>query len=214
MLEVFLTFIDIVLHVDVYLHDIVSQYGTYVYMVLFIIVFCETGLVVTPFLPGDSLLFAGGTLVGLGMMDYWPLVGTLLSAAVLGDAVNYSIGKHIGPPVFERNYRFLKKEHLLKAQGFYERHGGKAIILARFIPIVRTFAPFVAGVASMCARRFLFFNITGALLWVFLLVTAGYKFSDSEVVKNNFSLVIIAIIVISVLPVAIEIVKARLSQRR
>lgn len=210
MVELLMTAFDIALHIDVYLKELVPQYGAYVYLFLFIIVFCETGLVVTPFLPGDSLLFAGGTLVGLGLLDYWVLVGTLLSAAILGDAVNYHIGKHIGPPVFERNYRLLKKEYLFKAQAFYERHGGKAIILARFIPIIRTFAPFVAGVATMCTRRFLFFNITGALIWVFLLVTAGFKLSDNEVVQRNFSLVIVAIIIISVMPVVFELIKARL----
>ena len=209
MLEFIMMFIDVVLHIDVYLKELVPQYGAYVYLFLFIIVFCETGLVVTPFLPGDSLLFAGGTLVGLGLLDYWPLVITLLSAAILGDAVNYSIGKRIGPPVFEKNYRFLKKEHLLKAQAFYERHGGKAIILARFIPIIRTFAPFVAGVATMCTRRFLMFNISGALIWVFLLVTAGFKLSDNELVQRNFSIVIMAIIVVSVLPIVVEFIKAR-----
>jgi Uncharacterized membrane-associated protein len=210
----FFQFLDIALHIDVHLRELVENYGFYVYLVLFLVVFCETGLVVTPFLPGDSLLFAGGTLVGAGMLDYWLLTGTLLAAAISGDAVNFRIGHYIGPPVFQKNYRFLKREHLVAAHNFYERHGGKAIILARFIPIIRTFAPFVAGVAEMHAGRFLFFNVTGALIWVFGLVTAGYALGNLPFVQKNFSLIVYGIILVSVMPVVFEWAKYMLARRK
>jgi len=198
-----------VLHIDQHLFELVDKYGVFIYLILFVIVFCETGLVVTPFLPGDSLLFASGTLAGAGRMELFPVMGILLGAAVLGDFVNYHVGRFIGPPVFEKNYRLLNKTHLRQAQEFYERHGGKAIIMARFVPIVRTFAPFVAGVATMCPTRFFLFNISGAVLWVFLLVPAGYFLANNDFVRNNFSLMIYAIILISVMPVAIEFFRAR-----
>ncbi len=207
-------FLDMLLHIDVYLKDLVQTYGLYVYLFLFIIVFCETGLVVTPFLPGDSLLFAGGTLVGAGMLSYPALTATLLAAAILGDAVNFRIGKHIGPPIFEKDYRWLKKKHLEQAHAFYEKHGGKAIILARFIPIIRTFAPFVAGVASMNQGRFLFFNVIGAVIWVFSLVTVGYLLGNLPFVQNNFSLLVYAIIAVSVMPVVIEWAKYMLNAKK
>jgi membrane-associated protein len=197
------------LHVDQHLFELVDSYGAFVYGVLFVVVFCETGLVVTPFLPGDSLLFASGTLAGAGRMELFPLMGVLFAAAVLGDFVNYHVGRFIGPPVFEKNYRLLNKKHLRQAQEFYERHGGKAIVMARFVPIVRTFAPFVAGVASMNPARFFLFNITGAFLWVCLLVSAGFFLAGNALVREHFSLVIYAIIVISVLPVVVELVRAR-----
>lgn len=205
----FALLVSFVLHIDKHLFELVDAYGTLLYVILFIIVFCETGLVVTPFLPGDSLLFASGTLAGAGRMELLPLMGTLLVAAVLGDFVNYQIGRHIGPPVFEKNYRLLNKKHLRQAQEFYERHGGKAIIMARFVPIVRTFAPFVAGVATMCPARFFSFNILGAVLWVCLLVPAGYFLANNDFVRNNFSLMIYAIIIISVMPVVVEFFRAR-----
>lgn len=205
---------DIALHIDVHLRALVAGYGHLIYLFLFIVVFCETGLVVTPFLPGDSLLFAGGTLVGAGMLSYLPLVATLLCAAILGDAVNFRIGKYIGPPVFQKNYRWLKREYLEKAHAFYERHGGKAIILARFIPIIRTFAPFVAGVAGMHQGRFLFFNVIGALIWVFTLVSAGVFLGRIEFVQKNFSLIVYLIILISVMPIVVEGVKHFLASRR
>ena len=199
-----------VLHIDKHLFELVERFGVLIYVILFVIVFCETGLVVTPFLPGDSLLFAAGTLAGAGRMDLFLVMGVLLAAAILGDMVNYHVGRYIGPPVFEKNYRFLNKEHLHKAREFYERHGGKAIIMARFVPIVRTFAPFVAGVATMCPARFFFFNITGAILWVCLLVPAGYFLANNEFVRNNFSLMIYFIILVSVMPMVVEIVRAKL----
>ncbi len=213
-MEVFLHFLGMLLHIDVYLRDLVESYGYLVYLFLFLIVFCETGLVVTPFLPGDSLLFAGGTLAGAGMLGYWPVCAVLLAAAVVGDAVNFRIGRHIGPPVFQRDHRWLKRKHLEQAHAFYERHGGKAIILARFVPIIRTFAPFVAGVAGMHQGRFTLFNVTGACIWVFSLVSAGYFLGNLEFVKKNFSLLIYAIILISVLPVMVEALKQYLRSRK
>ncbi|MDR0827846.1 MAG: DedA family protein [Desulfovibrio sp.] len=203
-MDFFLQALDMLLHIDVYLRDIVESYGYLVYLLLFLVVFCETGLVVTPFLPGDSLLFAGGALAGAGMLNYTVVCAIFLGAAILGDGVNYSIGGLVGPPVFERDSRFLKRRHLLRARDFYDRHGGKAIILARFIPIIRTFAPFVAGVAGMNRGRFTLFNISGALLWVFLLVTAGHFLGALPFVKNNFSLIVYGIILVSVLPIIVE----------
>ena len=221
MLEFFAMWADLVsqlmsfvLHIDQHLFELVDTYGVFIYLILFLIVFCETGLVVTPFLPGDSLLFAAGTLAGAGRMDIFLVIAIMLVAAILGDAVNYFVGKFIGPPVFEKDYRLLNKKHLRQAQEFYERHGGKAIIMARFVPIVRTFAPFVAGVATMDRGRFFLFNITGAVLWVGLLVPLGYLLANNDFVRNNFSLVIYAIILISVLPVVVEFLRARARNAR
>jgi len=197
-------FLSFVLHIDQHLFELVDQVGGWLYAILFGIVFCETGLVVTPFLPGDSLLFASGTVAGAGHLSYWGLAGVLLAAACTGDAVNYAIGGQVGPAIFSRETRFLNKKHLLRAHDFYARHGGKAIILARFIPIVRTFAPFVAGIALMHPLRFLLFNVAGALLWVFSLVTAGYFLGNIPVVRQHFSLVVYGIILVSVMPVMIE----------
>ena len=207
--DLFSQLVSFVLHIDQHLFELVDAYGVFIYLILFLIVFCETGLVVTPFLPGDSLLFASGTLAGAGRMDLLLVMGILLGAAILGDAVNYHIGRFIGPPVFEKNYRFLNKKHLQQAHEFYERHGGKAIIMARFVPIVRTFAPFVAGVAFMDRRRFFLFNVIGAVLWVGLLVPLGYLLANNNFVRNNFSLMIYAIILISVMPVVVEFLRAR-----
>ena len=207
--SLFSSLISFALHIDKHLFELVDAYGVLIYLILFVIVFCETGLVVTPFLPGDSLLFASGTLAGAGRMDLMLVMGVLLAAAILGDAVNYHVGKFIGPPVFEKDYRLLNKKHLRQAQEFYERHGGKAIILARFVPIVRTFAPFVAGVATMNPARFFLFNIMGAILWVCLLVPAGYLLANNDFVRNNFSMMIYAIIIISVMPVVVEFFRAR-----
>lgn len=203
--------IDLMLHLDRYLTEITAEYGTWTYLVLFLIVFCETGLVVTPFLPGDSLLFAAGALAGLGSLDLGILMPLLITAAILGDTLNYSIGKWIGARAFSQNYRFLNPKHLERTQAFYERHGGKTIVLARFVPIVRTFAPFVAGIGTMNYLRFLAYNVVGAVLWVGLFCVAGYFFGNLPLVKNNFSLVILAIIVISVLPIVWEWFQARRS---
>ena len=200
--------IDFILHIDAHLFELVEQYGLWIYGILFVIVFCETGLVVTPFLPGDSLLFASGVVAGAGLMGYTEVMLVLLVAGILGDAVNYCIGRHVGPPIFARDSRFIKKEHLLKAHNFYERHGGKAIVLARFIPIVRTFAPFVAGIALMHPPTFFFYNVTGCILWVGSLVSAGYFLGNLPWVQQNFSLIVYAIILVSVLPIVIEFARA------
>lgn len=205
---------DFVLNIDIHLFELVNQYGLWIYAILFIIVFCETGLVVTPFLPGDSLLFASGVVAGAGLMGYFEVMFVLLLAGVIGDAVNYTIGRHVGPQIFSKDTRFIKKEHLLKAHHFYERHGGKAIILARFIPIVRTFAPFVAGIALMNPTTFFFFNIIGCVIWVVALVSAGFFLGNLPFVQNNFSLIVYAIIIISILPVVFEIVMAKLGKKK
>lgn len=207
-------FIDIFLHIDRYLEVIVAEYGYWIYAILILVVFCETGLVVTPFLPGDSLLFAAGALAAIGAMNIWVLWGTLLIAAILGDAVNYQIGKHLGVKPFKPDAKIFKLKYLEKTEAFYERHGGKTIILARFIPIVRTFAPFVAGASQMCYRRFGFYNVTGALLWTTSMLGAGFFFGTMPVVKENFSLVVIGIVIISALPIGIEILKAMWAHSR
>jgi membrane-associated protein len=198
-------FIQILLHLDQHLAWFVQQYGAWVYALLFLIIFCETGLVVTPFLPGDSLLFVAGTLAAVGGMDPVLLTGVLTVAAILGDTVNYWIGHLLGDRVFAAERpRLIKREYLERTQRFYARHGGKTIILARFVPIVRTFAPFVAGVGSMAYGRFLAYNVVGGILWVVSLVLAGYFFGNLSVVKNNLTLVILGIVFVSVLPVLFE----------
>ena len=207
-------FIDFFLHLDVHLGEIIRNYGTWTYGILFLIIFVETGLVVMPLLPGDSLLFAAGTFAALGDLDPWLLCGLLITAAILGDTVNYWIGKAIGPRAFSGNVRFLKQEYLLKTQQFYEKHGGKTIILARFVPIVRTFAPFVAGVGTMHYPRFLAYNVVGAVVWVTMFVWLGYLFGNIPAVKERFSLVILGIILVSVLPIAVEMLKGWKAGRR
>lgn len=199
--------IDLILHLDKHIQALSSSLGGWMYIILFAVVFCETGLIVTPFLPGDSLLFAVGTVIALPDTGLsFPLMFVLLTvAAVLGDAVNYRVGKSIGPKVFRsEKSRLLNKDHLMKAQRFYEKHGGKAIFLARFVPIVRTFAPFVAGAGKMNYARFWMFNVSGAITWVGLGLAAGYYFGKMKVVQENFSLVMIGIIVVSILPIAFE----------
>jgi membrane-associated protein len=203
-------FVDLFLHLDKHLAEVIAQYGVYTYALLFTIIFLETGLVVTPILPGDSLLFAAGTFAGLGSLDVG-LVFVLLSvAAILGDTVNYSIGHYLGPKVFHfEKSRLFNPEHLKKTHAFYEKYGGKTIIIARFVPIVRTFAPFVAGIGAMSYGKFLAYNVIGGILWVAICVFAGYFFGNLPIVKQNFSLVIIAIVIISVLPAVYEYVKHR-----
>ena len=203
---------DLFLHLDEHLNQIVTTYGVWTHLILFAIVFAETGLVVTPFLPGDSLLFAAGALAAIGSLDLWLLVVLLIGAAILGDTVNYWVGAWIGPRAFSGNVKFLRKDYLDRTHAFYEKHGGKTIILARFVPIIRTFAPFVAGVGAMSYPRFIVYNITGAVLWVGLFVPLGYFFGNMPTVKENFSLVILAIIAISVLPIAVEAIRARRSR--
>ncbi len=196
--------IDYILHMDIHLNEIILQYGTLTYLIFFIVIFAETGLVITPFLPGDSLIFAAGTFAAKGSLNVHILFLIFASAAIIGDTVNYWIGHYIGPKVFEMNIRFLKKEYLEKTHRFYEKYGGKTIILARFIPIVRTFAPFVAGVGSMTYSKFISYNVIGGLFWCGLFVYGGFYFGNLEFVKNNFSVVIIAIILISILPAIVE----------
>jgi membrane-associated protein len=201
--------VDIFLHLDRHLGDFVQAHGSSTYAFLFAIVFLETGIVVTPFLPGDSLLFACGALAATGALDPMALFLLLSAAAILGDTVNYAIGKTIGPAAFSGKIRFLKHEHLMRTHAFYERHGGKTIFLARFVPIIRTFAPFVAGIGTMSYPRFLAYNVVGGLTWVGACLAAGYAFGNIPVVKNNFSIVIIAIVAVSMLPLAIEYFRKR-----
>ncbi len=204
--------VDIVLHLDAHLNQWAADLGPWTYVLLFAIVFCETGLVVTPFLPGDSLLFAVGALAATegSPIDVLAVSVLLIVAAVLGDAVNYSIGKALGPKVFAReSSRLRNKEHLVRTQRFYEKHGGKTIIIARFVPIVRTFAPFVAGIGRMQYRRFALFNVTGGVAWVVLFVGAGHLFGNLPVVKRNFHYVILGIIVVSVIPAVVEWMRAK-----
>ena len=206
-MELLRQFIDYFIHLDRHLTELVAQYGTWTYAILFAIIFAETGLVVMPLLPGDSLLFAAGAIAALGSLDPWFLGGLLIVAAILGDTVNYAVGKWAGPKAFSGEMKWLRKDYLDRTHAFFEKHGGKTIILARFVPIIRTFAPFVAGVGTMTYRRFLAYNVVGAVLWVSLFVGAGYFFGNLPQVKKNFSLVILAIIFLSVLPIAWEMVK-------
>ncbi|WP_226572182.1 DedA family protein [Mangrovibacter yixingensis] len=209
--------IDFILHIDVHLAELVANYGVWVYGILFLILFCETGLVVTPFLPGDSLLFVAGALSALpgNDLNVHIMVVLLVAAAILGDAVNYTIGRVFGERLFSNpNSRIFRRSYLEKTHSFYERHGGKTIILARFVPIVRTFAPFVAGMGHMSYRHFALFNVTGALLWVLLFSYAGYLFGDLPVVQDNLKLLIVAIIVLSVLPGVVEIIRHKRAAAR
>jgi membrane-associated protein len=209
-MELILNLIDLFLHLDKYLAEIIPQYGTLTYLLLFGIIFMETGLVVTPFLPGDSLLFAAGALSAIdGTLNIVYLLVLLSVAAVLGDTVNYWIGHYIGPRAFSGTVPFLKKEYLDRTHAFYEKHGGKTIILARFVPIVRTFAPFVAGVGEMTYSHFITYNVVGGILWVLLFTLFGYFFGNLPIVQDNFSIVVIAIILISVLPAVYEFIKSR-----
>jgi len=203
--------LDIFLHLDAHLHAIIDAWGPWTYVLLFAIILCETGLVVTPFLPGDSLLFAAGAMAALypDSLSILLLLGLLFVAAVLGDTLNYAIGRWVGPRAFRINAWFLKHEHLVQTQGFYERHGGKTIVLARFVPIVRTFAPFVAGVGRMHYPQFLYYNVVGGLAWVLACTLAGYFFGNVPIVKKNFELVVVGIVLMSVLPIAWEIWAAR-----
>ena len=206
-------FVDFVLHMDKHLDLIVRSMGMWSYAVLFVVIFIETGLVVTPFLPGDSLLFAAGSLAALGSFNVGALFALLAVAAILGDTVNYWIGHYIGPHVFSTNSRLFKREYLDRTHAFYEKHGGKTIFLARFIPIIRTFAPFVAGVGRMSYGYFITYNVVGGLVWTALFTFGGYFFGNLPFVKNNFSLVIMAIVVISVLPAVWEALRSKLSAK-
>ncbi len=206
--------LDFALHLDKHLSALIQQFGAWTYAILFAVIFVETGLVVMPFLPGDSLLFAAGTFAALGAFDLGWLLLVLAAAAVIGDTVNYWIGHFVGPKVFTREKsRFFKKEYLDRTHAFYEKHGGKTIIIARFVPIIRTFAPFVAGIGRMSYGRFIAFNVIGGVGWVVLLVGAGYFFGNIPFVKANFSLAILAIILVSTAPIAVEYVRHRKSKR-
>jgi membrane-associated protein len=212
-------YLDFFLHLQDHLETFVSLYGPWVYALLFLIVFCETGLVITPFLPGDSLLFTAGALAATGILDIRLTAVLLLVAAILGDAVNYSIGHFLGPRVFRADdrssfwHRLLNRDHLMKAHTFFERHGGKAIVLGRFVPIIRTFVPFVAGCGSMSYPQFAFYNVTGGMLWVGLCMGAGFAFGNIPAVKNNFELVVVAIVAISLLPIAWGYLISRLEKK-
>ncbi len=201
---------EIVMHLDKHLYDLINSYGSWTYAILFAIIFCETGLVVTPFLPGDSLLFAAGALAAITPMKVHWLLILLSLAAIIGDTLNYWIGYSVGPRVFNKqNSRLFNKEHLERTNRFYEKYGVKTIILARFVPIIRTFAPFVAGIGKMTYGRFITYNVVGGLLWILILVLAGYFFGNIPVVKKNFTIVIFAIIIISVMPAVYEYLRGR-----
>lgn len=200
---------DFALNVDEYLSQIIQSVGIWTYVIMFAIVFAETGLVVTPLLPGDSLLFALGAFAAKGDLNLWVLMITLFVAAVIGDTVNYHVGKYIGPRVFTDKFPLLNRKHLEQTHAFFEKYGGKTIIIARFVPIVRTFAPFVAGVGAMTYGTFIFYNIIGALLWVPICLLAGFFFGNLPVVKENFEMVLIGIIVVSLMPAIIEILRER-----
>lgn len=200
--------LDFILHIDNHLVELVQQYGIYIYIILFIILFCETGLVIAPFLPGDSLLFAAGALAASGNMNILLLGLTCIVAAFLGNQVNFIVGKFFGPKIFETERKYLKKDHLNKTQEFYEKHGGKALIIGRYLPFIRTFVPFVAGVGQMNSYRFTYFNIVGALLWIVPILGIGYLFGNIQYVKDNFSMIILAILIISVLPMIIGVFSA------
>ena len=203
-MDLLLQFVDIVLHLDKHLAVLVQDYGPWIYAILFVIVFSETGFVVTPFLPGDSLLFVAGALAALGGMDIFLLMGTLVAAAVMGNQLNYHIGRFIGPKVFQwEDSRFFNRAALKKTHAFYEKHGGKAVVISRFLPIFRTFVPFVAGVGTMAYATFTAFNVAGAALWVVSLSLVGYWFGNEPWVKQNLSAVIVGIIVVSMIPVVI-----------
>lgn len=209
-MELLTNFIDIFMHLDKHLNTVIQTYGMWTYLILFLIIFCETGLVVTPLLPGDSLLFAAGAFAAMGSLDPWLLFILLTIAAVLGDTVNYGIGHYMGPKVFQKeNSKIFKKEYLDRTHSFYERYGAKTIVIARFVPIVRTFAPFVAGVGSMTYRQFLVYNLAGGALWIAVCIFGGYLFGNIPFVKKNFTLVILGIIFVSILPGIIEVMRHR-----
>ena len=211
-MDLILFAIDFILHVDVHLKELFEHYGVWVYAILFLIIFCETGLVVTPFLPGDSLLFAAGALTVGSVLDVHTLAGVLIIAAVLGNVVNYTIGHFSGDQLFRNpDSKIFRRDYLVKTHAFYAKHGGKTIIITRFLPIVRTFAPFVAGMGAMTYPRFLAFNLIGGLLWVLSFVYAGHFFGNLPVVRHNFTLLIFGIIAISLLPMVVGMVKARMS---
>lgn len=210
MIDLIKNVLEIFIHLDTHLNFVIQSYGVWTYLILFLIVFCETGLVITPFLPGDSLLFAAGTFAAMGSLDNILLAVILSIAAIAGDTVNYWIGYRVGPAIFHKyDVRFLNREYLDRAHRFYERHGGKTIMIARFMPIIRTFAPFVAGIGRMSYMRFVIYNITGGIFWVAIFIFGGYYFGTIPLVKRNFTIVIMTIIVISIMPGVIEYLRNR-----
>ncbi len=216
-MELLKSIIDIFLHLDRYLNEIIGNYGTWTYLILFAVIFCETGLVITPFLPGDSLLFAFGALAATegSPLNIGILFAIIVIAATLGDTTNYFIGSYLGPKVFKQEHsRFFKKEYLLRTQKFYDKYGGKTIIIARFVPIVRTFSPFVAGIGKMGYLRFISYSICGTLLWTLICLFGGYFFGNIAIVKKNFSIAVLAIIFISLLPAIIEFLRSRYSSEK
>ena len=213
-MEIISGLVDFILHLDVHLNTIIKNFGIWTYLFLFLIIFLETGVVVTPFLPGDSLLFAAGSFAALGSLNVFALFILLTLAAILGDTLNYWIGHFIGPRAFSGNTRFLKKEYLDRTHVFYEKYGGKTIILARFIPIIRTFAPFVAGIGAMNYPHFFFYNVIGAVLWVSIFTFGGYFFGNLPFVRDNFTIVIMVIILISVLPGVFEFLREKFKSRK
>lgn len=214
MTELITRFIEMILHIDAHLLEWIGIFGPWIYVIMFLIIFCETGLVVTPFLPGDSLLFALGALAALGDgLDLWTLLISLTIAGIIGDTVNYHIGKHLGPKVFRQGSRFFKQEYLTHTQAFYDKWGPFTIVAARFAPIVRTFAPFVAGIGAMNYKKFLFYNVMGAIAWVFTFILAGYFFGNLPIVKRNFHIVIFGVIGISLLPMIVPWLKSKMSSK-
>ena len=211
-MELLKQFFDVVIHLREHIGELIAYYGPHIYTIFFLVIFCETGLVLTPFLPGDSLLFTAGAFAALGQLNIWLMFGLLSVAAILGDTVNYWIGHYVGPKVFTTRSRWLKKEHLDRTHAFYEKHGGKTIFLARFIPIIRTFAPFVAGIGRMSYGYFLSYNVFGGIIWTGLFLWAGYFFGNLPFIKRNFSFVVLAIILISLIPVVYEIIKSRMAK--
>ncbi|MBK9336243.1 MAG: DedA family protein [Lewinellaceae bacterium] len=214
MLDLLTQFFDFIRHLDVHLENIMREYELMTYLLLALIIFCETGLVVTPFLPGDSLLFAAGAITAkTGILNVWLLIPLLFVAAILGDNTNYFFGRFLGDKVFTRDYWFLKRSYIERTQHFYEKYGGRTLVIARFVPIVRTFAPFVAGVGKMRYRRFIGYCIGGGILWVSSLTLAGYFIGHIPIVKNNFEIVVFGIIGVSVLPIVVEFVRVKLASR-
>lgn len=214
MFEFLKMIVDFIIHIDVHLSEIIRSYGVWTYLILFLIIFCETGLVVAPLLPGDSLLFAAGTFAARGDLNVFWLFLLLSAAAILGDTANYWIGSYLGPRVFHKEkVRFLNKEYLERTHRFYEKYGGKTIIIARFVPIIRTFAPFVAGIGSMTYGKFISYNVAGGILWIGAFAYAGYFFGNIPMVKRNFTMVIFAIIILSVMPGVVEFIKHKMQKR-
>ncbi len=214
MVEFLTQVLDFIRHLDVHLENIMREYQLATYLILALIIFCETGLVVTPFLPGDSLLFAAGAITAkTGILNIWLLIPLLFCAAILGDNTNYFFGKFLGEKVFTKDYWFLKRKYIDKTHEFYEKHGGKTLIMARFVPIVRTFAPFVAGVGKMEYRKFISYCVSGGILWVSSLSLAGYFFGKIPIVRDNFEVVVIGIICISVLPILVEFIRAKMKPK-